>query len=384
MDGTRESPFFLRFGISVISIAVLATGLFVAKSIIVPFFFAMLLATLLLPVTRFLQKVGIGKILSIIAALLISLSLIGIIVYFFSTQIANFLADFPTLEKRFNQLLWSAQQWIYEHFNIGMHAQKEYLNNTAEKMKTESPQLIGQTFVTLTEFISYAIFLPIYTFLILYHKDTIKRFLIEIFKDGNQEKVSDILQESQGISQQYITGLLIELCIVFMLNSIGFFILGIKYAIFLALLSAILNIVPYIGMLIANIFSVIITLMSSPEPVDAFWVVVVLCGVQLIDNNILMPLIVGNKVKLNALAIILGVVISGALMGMAGMFLAIPALAVMKLVFERVDNLKPWAILLGDETTTAEDRKNVVQRALRRVKQKTRERHEREKTSQRR
>ncbi|MBT1701769.1 AI-2E family transporter [Chryseosolibacter indicus] len=379
MSDPQESPFFLRFGLTIISIAVLAAGIYLAKGIIMPFFFAILLATLLLPITKFLKRLGVGKIPSIVLSLLVSLSILGIVVYFFSTQIANFLADFPAMEKRFNQLLWSAHQWVFENFNIGMRAQKEYLSDTAEKMKTQSPQLIGRTFVTLTEVISYVIFLPIYTFLILYHKDMIKRFMIEIFKDGNKEKVSDVLHESQVISQQYITGLLIELCIVFALNTVGFFILGIKYAVFLALLSAILNIVPYIGMLIANIFCMIVTLMSSQNPVDAIWVVAILSGVQLIDNNILMPLIVGNKVKLNALAIILGVVISGALAGIAGMFLAIPALAVMKLIFERVDHLKPWALLIGDETTAEEDRKNPVRRAISRAKERSRQRHNKQK-----
>jgi predicted PurR-regulated permease PerM len=379
MQDNNDSPFYLRFGLTIISIAVLAVAVYLGRGILLPFLFGILLATLLLPITSFCQSHGFGKVLSISIPLLLTMSILGIFVYFLSTQIANFLADFPAMEKRFNQLLWSGQQWVHEHFNIGMRAQKEYLQETAEKMKTDSPQLLSQTFVTLTEVISYAIFLPIYTFLILYHKDMIKRFLIEVFKDGNKEKVRDVLQESQAISQQYITGLLIELGIVFVLNTAGFLLLGIKYPIFLALLAAFLNIVPYIGMLIANIICMTVTLMASQNPSDAVWVVGILAGVQLIDNNVLMPLIVGNKVKLNALAIIIGVLISGALAGIAGMFLAIPALAVIKLIFERVDSLRPWSILLGDETTIEEDKKNPVRRAISRVKQKSRERRERTK-----
>jgi predicted PurR-regulated permease PerM len=182
-----------------------------------------------------------------------------------------------------------------------------------------------------------------------------------------------VLQESQMISQQYITGLLIELCIVFTMNTTGFLILGIKYAIFLALLSALLNIVPYIGMLIANAICIVVTLMSSKNPADAIWVSIVLTAVQLVDNNILMPWIVGNKVKLNALAIILGVLIAGMLAGVAGMFLAIPALAVLKLIFERVDRLKPWSILLGDETTAEEEMKNPVKRVISRVRSRSKD-----------
>jgi predicted PurR-regulated permease PerM len=138
--------------------------------------------------------------------------------------------------------------------------------------------------------------------------------------------------------------------IVFALNSIGFLILGIKYAIFLALVAALLNLIPYIGMLIANLFCMLITLVSSENISDVIWVAVVLAAVQFVDNNFLMPLIVGNKVRINALVTIVGVVIGGALCGVSGMFLAIPGLAVMKVVFDRVEGLKPWGMLLGDET----------------------------------
>ena len=373
MDNAQNSPFYLRFGVTVLSLAVIAAGLYFGKAILLPFFFGILLAILLLPITKFFQRLHLGKIPSIALSIIGGMFVIGTLVYFLSTQIATFLADVPTLENRFKELLWSSQHWIEEHLNIGIRAQKEYIDETTEKIKTDSPQIVGKTFLTLTGVMSYLIFLPIYSFLILYHKDMIRKFLIELCKDGNRDKVVEVLQESQLISQQYITGLLIELCIVFSLNTAGFLILGIKYPVFLALLSALLNIVPYIGMLIANIFCVIVTLMSSPQPTDAIWVCVVLGAVQLVDNNVLMPLIVGNKVKLNAIAIILGVLIAGALAGVPGMFLAIPALAVLKLIFERVDNLKPWAILLGDETTAEEENKNPVKRAMQKVRTRRRE-----------
>ncbi|HYC86167.1 MAG TPA: AI-2E family transporter, partial [Chryseosolibacter sp.] len=119
---------------------------------------------------------------------------------------------------------------------------------------------------------------------------------------------------------------------------------------------------------------IIITLMSASEPVAALWVAGVLMGVQIIDNNILMPLIVGNKVKLNALAIIIGVLVAGAVAGFAAMFLAIPALAVLKIIFERVEHLQPWAMLLGDETTIEEEQKNPVRQAFYKVRKRSIER----------
>lgn len=370
MENEHTYPFFLRVGLSLLSLAILAAAIYIGQDILVPILFSILLAALLLPVTKFLNQKGVGKVLSISITIVCSMTLLGIVVYFLSTQIGNFLDDMPSLEKRFHQLAWSTQKWVQENWNIGMKAQNKYIEQTTENMKSNSPELLSKTVVTLTTVLSYVIFLPIYTFLLLYHKDTIKRFLIEIFKDGNKEKVTEVLQESQLISQQYITGLLIELCIVFVMNAAGFLILGIKYPIFLALLAAILNIVPYIGMIVASIICIIVTLMSSTDSADAIWVGVILTVVQLIDNNIIMPWIVGNKVKLNALAIIIGVLIGGALAGVSGMFLAIPTLAVMKVIFERVDTLQAWAILLGETAAEEQSENNPVKRTFSHIKQK--------------
>jgi predicted PurR-regulated permease PerM len=161
--------------------------------------------------------------------------------------------------------------------------------------------------------------------------------------------VHEVLSESGTIVQQYITGLLIETTIVFTLNCIGFLILGINYAIFLALLAALLNLIPYVGMLVANIICMLVTLVSSDSISNVLWVGIILAAVQFIDNNFGMPLIVGNKVRINALVTIIGVLIGGALCGIPGMFLAIPGLAVLKVIFDKVPDLQPWGLLLGDE-----------------------------------
>jgi predicted PurR-regulated permease PerM len=137
--------------------------------------------------------------------------------------------------------------------------------------------------------------------------------------------------------------------IVTVLNAIGFFIIGIQYAIFLAVLAAVLNLIPYIGMLIASVICIAVTLTTSDSASAIIWTGAILVIVQFIDNNFIMPYVVGSKVRINALVSIVGVLIGGLLAGISGMFLSIPVMAIMKAVFDRVDNLKPWGLLLGDE-----------------------------------
>lgn len=361
METEKESgTFFKRLSYSLLSITLLGFILYVGQGILIPIFFAMLLAALLLPAVSYLRRKKLSRALSIIIPLVLSILIILGVIYFLSTQIAHFFDDLPALKQRLNELTTSVQKWVAENFNIALRKQEQYLDETAEKVKTVGPKLVGQTFLSVTEMLSYLVLVPIYTFLILYYKETIKKFFIDSFKETSKNKVEDILHESGAVSQRYIGGLLIETVIVFTLNSIGFLILGIKYAIFLALLAALLNLVPYIGIIVANILSILITLISSDNPSDALWVGIVLALVQIYDNNIGMPLIVGNNVRINALATIVGVLIGNALCGVPGMFLAIPGLATLKIIFDRVRELKPWGVLLGDDSTGKKEEKKTI------------------------
>jgi len=344
------TPFYKKLAFNLLSLSLMGMILYVGKSILIPLFFSMLLASLLLPLVMFLENKNVNRIVAILISLLLSTATIVGVIYFLSSQLAGFFEDIDVIKERLREVFTSVQHWIGDHFNIAIREQQAMIEDTKEKV--EAGKIVGQTFVSLTSFLSYIVLLPVYTFLLLYYKDLIKQFFIHIFRNDNEDSIREVLHESRLVSQSFITGLLIDVVIVFSLNSAGFLILGIKYALFLALISALLNLIPYIGMIAANIFCMLITLVSSENITDVLWVGVVLALVQLIDNNFLMPFIVGSKVRINALATLLGVLVGGALCGVPGMFLAIPGVAVLKVIFDRVDGLKPYGILVGDNVDT--------------------------------
>lgn len=346
---TDATPFYQKIAFNLITLALLTTLLYLGQTILIPLFFSILLATLLLPVTNYLQRKGFNKVLSIILCIVVTFLLIAGILYFLSHQVANFLEDADTIKKRLQELGGQAQEWIDSTFNVSEKKQQEYIEDTTKKLEDSGAGIVGKTVLTITGALAYVVFLPVYTFLILYYKHLIKKFLVSVFRNGDEEKVESVLFESRTVGQQYVLGLLIDMVIVFTLNAIGFLILGIKYAIFLALVGALLNLIPYVGMLTANAFGMLITMVSSDNLSDVLWVAIIFAVVQVIDNNLLIPLIVGNKVRINALVTIVGVVVGGTLCGVAGMFLAIPGIAVMKIIFDHVDGLKPWGMLLGDD-----------------------------------
>jgi predicted PurR-regulated permease PerM len=352
-----SEPFYKKVSLNFLTLSLLGVLVYVGQGILVPLFFSILLATLLLPASNFLQRYHVPKVLAIILCILVSFLIIAGVIYFLSHQVSSFLDDFESIKERLTKLLRSFQGWVDRTFSIARAQQNKIIKDTAENIKDSGAGVVGKTVGTLTEIVSYVVFLPVYTFLILFYKDLIKKFLTSVFKKGDPEKVSEILYESRIIGQYYVLGLMMDMGIVFTLNAIGFLILGIQYAIFLALVAALLNLIPYIGMLTANIFAMLVTLVTSENIVDVAWVAAILGIVQLIDNNFLMPLIVGNKVRINALVTILGVVIGGTLCGISGMFLAIPGIAVLKVIFDRVESMKPWGMLLGDDIKDEKEKK---------------------------
>ncbi len=345
---SEAHPFYQKFSLNLISIAILCVALIYGGDLFMPLLCSVLLATLLLPVTNFLLRKKIPKVLSIIIPLLLSIILGAGIIYLLSAQVISFMEDLPALKERFNEVGLSFQKWFRESTDMTIRKQNVYVKQAVDNLKEKAPQIAGVTVGSITGILTYLFLLPIYTFLILYYRSLIKKFLVSIFKNGSEDNVREILTQSTTISQQFITGLMIETVIVFTLNTIGFLILGIQYAVFLALLAALLNLIPYVGMLTANILCMTITLVTSNSTSDVLWVGAILAVVQILDNNVMMPLIVGNKVRINALVTIIGVLIGGMLCGIPGMFLAIPTIAVIKVICDKVNDLKPWGELLGD------------------------------------
>ena len=357
MTNFKELPFYIKFTSKLLMVLLLCIILIYAKNIIVPLVFSILLSILLLPVTNLLeQKIKFPRTLANFTAVIFALAIIATLVYFFSHQIARFLNDIPSIKAHLENHYATLQHWIEQKFNVSTSEQKLMIANASGNVKTSGTEFIGQTFFTITQTVFYIIMIAIYTLLILLYRHLIKRFLFAIFSDVSKVQLTEVLDGSKTVVQKYMLGLIIEMGVVAVLNSTILLLIGVKYAIFLGIFSAILNIIPYVGILMGVIFTALVTLTTSTHLSDIVWIVVCFEIVHFIDANFLMPRIVGSKVKINALITILGVVMGGTLVGLAGIFLALPTIAIMKIIFDRIDELKPWGMLLGDDSSLSTDK----------------------------
>ena len=210
-----------------------------------------------------------------------------------------------------------------------------------------STAVIGSALSTIGGALILALLVPVYIFMILFYKPLLLEFISKLFNTKKHAIVGEVLSETKSLVQNYLMGLLIEAAIVATLNSVGLFILGIKYALLIGIIGALLNMIPYIGGLIAISIPMLMAI-ATKSPIDAVWVFLLYMLVQLFDNNFIVPKIVASKVQVNALVSILAVLIFGALWGVVGMFLAIPLTAIVKVIFDRIAPLEPFGFVIGD------------------------------------
>jgi predicted PurR-regulated permease PerM len=229
-----------------------------------------------------------------------------------------------------------------------MEKQNQYLGEAQASIKPLAGQLLGTVAGTLTT----ATLLPVYTFLLLYYKKLLVNFIYEIFSEENAQEVATVLRQIKGAIQSYMMGLLVEALIVAALNTAALLLLGVPYAVLLGVLGALLNVLPFIGGIIAVLLPLLVATVTKDGFSTQIGIVISYAVIQFADNHFLIPYVVSSKVKINALISIVAVLLGGAVWGVSGMFLSIPFIGILKIIFDRIGELKPWGKLLGDEIPT--------------------------------
>lgn len=341
-------PFYARIAFILLAIVLILFLLNIGKAIFIPLVFALFISVLLYPLTRFFEKLRLGRSVSAIIAISIFILFIGIIIFFLSQQIVNFSNDIPVLQEKLSETQHDIQYWISHNYHINKRDQTDYLNKSTDSILTTVANSLGNIFLSLSELVLWIVFILIFAFFILFHRKLLIQFVVALFRPEHRIEVYEVVTETRAVINSYIIGLLIEMAIVAVSVSGLLAILGIPYALFIGLLVAVLNIIPYIGVYTATAIAMLITYADGTGPM-VLETGIVLIGIHILDANIIMPRIVGSRVKMNPFITIVAVIIGNLLWGIPGMFLFIPLTGIFKIISERVESMKPWAILIGEE-----------------------------------
>ncbi|MET3113476.1 putative PurR-regulated permease PerM [Pedobacter sp. CG_S7] len=345
----QELPLTVRRSIELLGLALVGTIFVLGAGIIMPVLTAFFLSLLLYPAFRFLRKHKVPEVLAIIFPILLLIIFVGLIGWFFSSQMGMLMGDFPQIKKNVSLHLHSVSDWISSHSEYSTKEQTDFIKEKSNDLMNFAGGLASGAAVTLSSIFIFVGLLPIYVYLILFYKDILLRFIFMWFKPHVHSRVKDAIYETESIVKNYLMGLLIQVTYMTILLGGTLFLFGIKHALLIGIIFAILNLIPYVGALFGNIIGVLLTLTSSTEIWPVLTVLIIIAVVQFLDNNILMPRIVGSKIKINALVSIIGVVIGGSIAGVPGMFLSMPMIAVLKVIFDHTEIFKQWGVLLGDE-----------------------------------
>ncbi len=350
MSNTIRYPFYVRLSCTLVSLIGITYIFYAGQAILTPILLSFLFAVLLLPIDHFLNsKLRFPHTLSVAVTVVIFICFFLSILAVISYQMSDIATDFDKINKNANIFITDIQKYIRTNFNISLWEQRKYINDVAEDSVKKGKETIGTTLSSVTDTLIDLTLIPIYTFLILLYRTHFITFLVKLFRKEYHSKLREILGQIKVSVQSYISGLLLEMIFVSILTGAGLYFIGIKYFILLGILTGILNLIPYIGIIVAGVLTIIASLTGTPDASIIIGIIVVNAIVQLIDNNILVPLIISSKVQINALVSIVGIIIGGALSGIAGMFLAIPILAILKIIFDRTENLEAWGYLMGND-----------------------------------
>lgn len=349
-----------------LAIILLVIILIYAKSFLMPLIIGGILATLFMPLCNKLESLGVWRILAVFVSLLTLLVVFGAIIAMLSWKVSELYNEFDLLKIQALKTFSQTQTYLFENFGISLEKQSEIFNN-------EKPSLAGLMQLTaesLKNLITNLILILAYFFFLLYSRQHIKQFFMKLAKDNQRSEMEKILKGTTQVSQQYLFGLAKMIVCLWILYGIGFSIIGVKNAFFFAILCGLLEIIPFIGNITGTIITVLIAALHGGNLTLMFGIVITYSIVQFIQGWVLEPLILGPQVKINPLFTIIALVIGDWIWGIPGILLAIPIAAMIKIICDHIEPLKPYGFLIGD-MISAKKSENKIQGILKKIMQTT-------------
>jgi len=336
--------------VAVFSLLVLIVVVLVyAKSFLVPLTFAALLSMLLLPVTKWLHKKGIHKAISTLLSVLLLVGFFALVISYISWQLHDIAGDASKLEQQVAEKYLQVRQYISERFGISAEEQKKMIEDQQTASATNTGSMVTGFLAGLGSFLANTLLVVVYVFLFIYFRSRIKGFIVRLVKTEDESMAFSIVNNAQKVSMNYLSGLFIMIVCLWIMYGIGFMVVGVKHAIFFAILCGLLEIVPFIGNLTGTVLTIAMSLVEGGDMNMVIGILIVYGLVQFIQTYLLEPLVVGSEVNLNPLFTIIGLIAGETLWGIPGMVLAIPLMGMAKIVFDHIEPLRPYGYLIGED-----------------------------------
>jgi predicted PurR-regulated permease PerM len=326
----------------------LFTGIYLAKDFLMPFCIGGILATLFLPFCNCMENKKVSKTIAVLICLILLLCIIFTFFFLLGLKISVLLSDFAAIKQKVLETVTIIQDFIFHHLDISINDQYKILKNEQSSYTNILQMMLGSVSAFISTFI---LVLAYFVFLLLY-RNHIKKFLLKITPKAQRPEIEQVIYSAAHISQQYLLGLSKMIVLLWIMYSIGFSIIGLKNAMFFAILCGFLEIIPYLGNITGTILTILMATANGADSELIIGIVFIYGTVQLIQTWIFEPLVLGPQVKINPLFTIIFLVIGELLWGIPGLILAIPLTAILKIVCDHIEQMRPYGFLIGEMNNT--------------------------------
>lgn len=341
-----SQPYIIRLAAILVSLSLLVLGLYYLKVVLVPLVFSIIFAVMLFPLCLRFERWGFSKGIAAFSSVFAGTLILGLLAYVLIRQVSLFTDHLPQISARMNSMIDQLKDYAVHKFNM---KRTEAANKIQEQLTLIQNGLVPRlSFNTIGSLLINIFLIPLYIFFLIYYRHFFIEFFYKTFHSADKDVIDDTIVKIGLVIKGYLFGQFLDIVVIGAANAAALYFIGIGYAIILGFIIAMLCIVPYLGMIAGSIIALLVAFITTDtgwQPLTAF---IVLWVIHIIDSNLVAPLIIGSKISVNPLVAIFVLFLFGELWGLAGLFLALPLTAILKVIFDAIPGLKSYAFLLGE------------------------------------
>jgi predicted PurR-regulated permease PerM len=333
-----------NFSLRILAAAIILLFFYYAAGVVITLLLSVLLAYFLDPAVEFLERFRLPRTIGALLAVLVMISVLVLVGYGVWTRVEDFAANWPrysglvknaagTVEGKIQGIEGSVSQITPES---GVNKSAPVLHDPGI-VHTLLMRGIGSLYALILE----ATFVPFLVFFMLAGKREVWHGTLQLFPASKRTQVKETLEDLREVLRDYLIGMTVVTLVVIALSSLFFWFLGIDYPILTGLVSGLLNMVPYIGAVMAWLPAFLLALAKWNTFGKFFEIAGVLTGIHVFAQNLVAPKLVGRRVRLNAVAITVALLFWGWVWGAMGLILAIPITAALRVICDHTESWKP-------------------------------------------
>jgi predicted PurR-regulated permease PerM len=346
VSATPTPPSLVRFTTSSFSARIVAAAIillffYYAAGVVITLLLSILLAYFLDPAVEFLERMSLPRTLGAMVMVLILIAVLVAAGYGLWTRTADFAENWP----KYGSVLRNAAGAVEGKIR-GIEVQVSPDPSPASSAPVRAEPSIVRTLIFRGVGSLYALFLevtfvPFLVFFMLAEKRQVWHGTLELFAASRRTQVKETLEDLRDVLRDYLAGMSVVTLVVIATSSLFFWIIGMDYPILTGIASGLLNMVPYIGAVMAWLPAFIIALAKWNTIGQFVLIAVMLTIIHVLAINLVAPKLVGRRVRLNAVAITIALLFWGWVWGGMGLVLAIPITAALRVICDHTESWKP-------------------------------------------